>query len=733
MRLSRRSFLSRVGTFAAAASLTSLVPGPASALETIGANPALLNKRAGTFKYNTCLRNCADRCLLKFSVQNGRATWVEGDATQFKTGTCPCVKGLTYVQYMYAPDRILHPMVRIGPKGSGKWRRITWDEAWDILIKKTHEVVDKYGGEAILPYSYSGNYGTVGMRSPDRFFNRIGASYLDRKVCVEALFSAFNITVGGPDGPNPEEVVNADCYVGWGVNEAASCIHFLKYINIARDKGKKVLCVNPNRTPLCSQADIWLQPKPATDTWLVTGMIKYIFDNHLEDRDYLNQYCMGVQELEAFVKTVSWDDIVKVTGVPRKDIEEFADVLAHSDAALSHAGWGANRHYNGGRISRACTILWAVCGLYGKPNSGLIAGNRLGIASLNGVKGRCDNWIGNVQHVNMNSLDTALQAENPTSEGKPIKPIHMLVFFNGNPLAVAGNVQKLIKDFQREDLFVVGFDFLMTDSMDYCDLILPSCTQFETEDVTPSYYFWVIQICEKVVDPLGESMSNWDFFREYAKRMGFTDPEFDETSIDVIKAFMDTDSPVYKGVTYERVKKERFVNLQYPMPVPREGDGKILTPSGKIEIYSQKMKDLGFNPVIDLGLPNEEMEEAEAKLPFDMISPAMVQRENSQFYNVKYIRAFNAYECEINPKDAARLGIKNGQRLRLSNPRGEAFFGARITTRVPVGTVRTVKCNWMRMNPYGKGTNTNCLCTTRVADLGGGSAYHSTRVNVEKA
>jgi anaerobic selenocysteine-containing dehydrogenase len=733
--LSRRTFLKGVGSVSAAAGLMGLIPGTAQAVESIGANPVLLNKRAGKRVYHSCLRNCADRCLLRFSVQNGRMTWVEGADEQYKTGTCPCVKGLTYVQYTYAPDRILHPMVRIGPKGSHKWRRISWEEAWKILVDKTKETISKYGAEAILPYSYSGNYGMIGMRGMDRFFNKLGASYLDRLVCIAAGAVGCKMTQGTTEGPDPELIPTADAYISWGWNETCSNIHVLKYVNELRDRGGKVISVNPNRTPLSSQADIWLQPKPSTDAWVCVGAIKYLIEHDMVNWDYLNQNCMGVEECLDYCKSISWEDIVKTTGLEKKEIEEFADLLGHCKNVIMRGGLGMNRNYNGARMARAYSILFAVRGFFGRPNTGIIYSNARLLLGLNGNKGRGDYMIGKVQHVNMTSLDTALLPDKPWTDldKKPIKPIHMLVIYNGNPMSVSPNTNLLEKNLKRDDLFVVGFDMIMTDSMDLCDIILPASTQFETDDLIADYGAWYLQVCNKVIEPLGESMPNWDFFAEWGRRMGFTDQEFKDTSIDCIKQWMTTDAPYYKGVTYELLQEKKFLHIDLPVSVPNYGEGKINTPSGKIELYSEQMKKLGYHPVIDLGLPEDEMPEEERKLPFRMLSPAIPQRVNSEFYNVKYMRAFNAYECEINPQDAQKLGINAGDRVKLSNQRGHAFFIARVTTRVKPGVVRTAKNNWRRMNPYGIGTSTNCLTTSRLTDLGGCSAYHSTRVNVEKA
>ena len=742
--ISRRTLLQGTGAMAVVGSLSGLIPETAHAMNSLGAQPELLNKRAGTVKYHSCLRNCADRCLMKFRVQDGRMTYVSGAEKQAKTGTCPCVKGLTYVEYTYAPDRILHPMERIGEKGSHKWRRITWEEAWAKLITKTKEVVAKYGPEAVLPYSYSGNYGAIGMHaSGERFFNRLGASYLDRLVCTEAGVWGYGSVQGTTDGPDPDEIPNCDCYISWGFNETVSNVHGIKLINQMRDKGGVVLAVNPNRTPICSQADVYLQNYPGSDAWVATGVMKYLIaHDETIDHEFLDKCCIGADKVFEKVNSVKWEDIERVTGCKRAEIEKFAALYGKSKNCIIRGGYGMQRNYNGARMTRAIAIMHALRGMFDRPNAGIIYDNVRSITGMNNFDGRGNYFLtGKEQHVNMTDLDQALKAKNPTSQNlidnhttppQPIKPIHLFFFYNGNPVAVSPNVNQVIENLKRDDLYVVGFDMIMTDSMEYCDLVLPASTQFETDDIIGDYHGWFLQICEKVIEPVGESMPNWDFFAEWGRRMGFKDQAFKDTSFDIMRQLLNTKTPWYQGITLERLQKEKWIKLPYPSSVPVRSGGKCGTESGKIELYSEMMKRAGFDPVIDLGLCEDDMPEVEKKLPFRLLSPGIPQRVNSSFYNVKYIRAFNAYECEISPEDAQKLGIKMGDRVRLTNQRGEAYFIARVSTRVRPGVVRTAKCNWRSTNPYGK-NNTNTLTTSRLTDMGGCSAYHSTRVNVEKA
>ena len=742
--ISRRTLLQGTGAMAVVGSLSGLIPETAHAMNSLGAKPELLNKRAGTVKYHSCLRNCADRCLMKFRVQDGRMTYVSGAEKQAKTGTCPCVKGLTYVEYTYAPDRILHPMERIGEKGSHKWRRITWEEAWAKLITKTKEVVAKYGPEAVLPYSYSGNYGAIGMHaSGERFFNRLGASYLDRLVCTEAGVWGYGSVQGTTDGPDPDEIPNCDCYISWGFNETVSNVHGIKLINQMRDKGGVVLAVNPNRTPICSQADVYLQNYPGSDAWVATGVMKYLIaHDETIDHEFLDKCCIGADKVFEKVNSVKWEDIERVTGCKRAEIEKFAALYGKSKNCIIRGGYGMQRNYNGARMTRAIAIMHALRGMFDRPNAGIIYDNVRSITGMNNFDGRGNYFLtGKEQHVNMTDLDQALKETNQTRQNlidnhktqpQPIKPIHLFFFYNGNPVAVSPNVNQVIENLKRDDLYVVGFDMIMTDSMEYCDLVLPASTQFETDDIIGDYHGWFLQICEKVIEPVGESMPNWDFFAEWGRRMGFKDQAFKDTSFDIMRQLLNTKAPWYQGITLERLQKEKWIKLPYPSSVPVRSGGKCGTESGKIELYSEMMKRAGFDPVIDLGLCEDDMPEVEKKLPFRLLSPGIPQRVNSSFYNVKYIRAFNAYECEISPEDAQKLGIKMGDRVRLTNQRGEAYFIARVSTRVGPGVVRTAKCNWRSTNPYGK-NNTNTLTTSRLTDMGGCSAYHSTRVNVEKA
>lgn len=367
--ISRRTLLQGTGAMAVVGSLSGLIPETAHAMNSLGAKPELLNKRAGTVKYHSCLRNCADRCLMKFRVQDGRMTYVSGAEKQAKTGTCPCVKGLTYVEYTYAPDRILHPMERIGEKGSHKWRRITWEEAWAKLITKTKEVVAKYGPEAVLPYSYSGNYGAIGMHaSGERFFNRLGASYLDRLVCTEAGVWGYGSVQGTTDGPDPDEIPNCDCYISWGFNETVSNVHGIKLINQMRDKGGVVLAVNPNRTPICSQADVYLQNYPGSDAWVATGVMKYLIaHDETIDHEFLDKCCIGADKVFEKVNSVKWEDIERVTGCKRAEIEKFAALYGKSKNCIIRGGYGMQRNYNGARMTRAIAIMHALRGMLTVP------------------------------------------------------------------------------------------------------------------------------------------------------------------------------------------------------------------------------------------------------------------------------------------------------------------------------------------------------------------------------
>ena len=272
--------------------------------------------------------------------------------------------------------------------------------------------------------------------------------------------------------------------------------------------------------------------------------MKYLIAHDMIDHDFLKDCCIGADQAIAKVNSVDWKDIERVTGLTQKQIEEFADVYGHAERIIIRAGYGMQRNYNGARMTRAIAIMQAMRGMFDKPSCGIIYDNVRPITGMNLNLGR-GNYLrkGKQQHVNMTDLDMALKAENPTTENRPIKPIHLLVIYNGNPVAVSPNVNAVIENLKRKDLFVVGFDMIMTDSLEYCDLILPASTQFETDDIIGDYHSWYVQICEKVIEPVGESKPNWDFFAEWGRRMGFKDQAFRDTPKDIIRQFLQTETP----------------------------------------------------------------------------------------------------------------------------------------------------------------------------------------------
>ncbi|MEC4727148.1 molybdopterin-dependent oxidoreductase [Shewanella sp. D64] len=731
--MDRRIFLKNVGIAGAAAGLSGLVPGIVNA-KNYGARNDLLIKRQGKVVYHSCLRNCADRCLLKFYVQNGRMTYVEGAAEQPKTGSCPCVKGLTYVQYTYSPDRILHPMERVGVKGSGQWRRISWDEAYSKIATRFKKIIAEDGANAILPYSYSGNYGAIGMyAASERFWNKVNARELDRYVCAySGTYGVFS-ALGTSDGPDPEDSIYSDLYISHGWNEAATNVHVLKYINKARDNNCKVIVINPIRTPLASQADLHIQLKPGTDVHFIAAAMKCMVDNNLHDMDFINRHTVDFDAVVEQLKTVSIEKSLQICQVSEEDLLKFIELYSTAKLAHWRLGYGIVRNYTGGRIARAACLLHAVGGHYAKIGNGLTYDNMQAWGGGNHDKIRAKHLRTDhdVEHTNITELAKALDPVNPTSYGKPSQLVKAMLFYNGNPAAMAPEAQKVLEYMQRDDLFVVGFDFNMHDSMDMCDIILPSSTQFETSDIIGSYGFYDVQVCEQVIEPLGESKPNLTFFSGLAKAMGYTDPEFDATSDELIRQFLETDSPFFEGITYDRLMKDKFVKVVDQRPY--FGSAKYNTTSGKLEFKSQYMVDKGFHPVLDLGLVEDWMGEKERKLPFRMVSPALIQRMNCEFYNVKYIRNFPAYTVTIHPEDAKEQGIADNDQVRVYNHRGEVFLTAVLSSQVSRGVVLTVKNNLRRFNPNGSKTCTNIITTDRLADLGGCSAYHSTNVAIEKA
>lgn len=667
---------------------------------------------------------------MSVTVEDGRVVKVEGEEEHPFTKGFLCVKTNYYLERLYSPIRVLYPKKRVGPKGSGKFERISWDEAIATICERFAQIRDEYGAEAILPYSYAGNMGKLAYASMDRrFFNYLGASQLDRTICATTGGLAYTYTMGARMGTDPEAIVDSKLIIAWGANLVSSNVHLVPFLNEARKRGAKFVTVDPHLSKTAEQADLFIQPYPGTDAALALGIMRVLITEDFYDRDFVASDTVGFEALKERALGYTPELVEEITGVPEEKFLEFAHLYATSRPACIRLNYGMNRHTNGGMMIRAVTCLPALTGDWRYPAGGAVLSTG-GSFQLNTRALERPDFLKRhtkmPRTINMIKLGEVLAGADP--------PVKALFVYNCNPAAVTPDQAKVIRGLEREDLFCVVHEQVETDTAKYADILLPAPTVFEDHDIYTAYGHLYLQLNEPAIEPLGESKSNVEVFRLLASGMGFTEPCFADSDEEMIKQALDVNHPYLEGITYERLKKETFVRLNVPSPFMPFADG-YPTPSGKIELFSEAMLKAGLDPLPGHYPPAESPDgspELFAKYPLRLITPAAHHFLNSSFADMPTMLRKQRYpSLEINPQDALARGIENGEWLRVFNERGETFFKAQVKETVAPGVVCHVSLWWRQYSPGG--FNCNVLTSAAAADMGGGATFHTNLVEVERA
>lgn len=679
-----------------------------------------------------CPHDCPDTCLMSVTVEDGKITKVTGDAAQPFTQGFLCIKTNYYLERVYSEKRILHPMRRVGPKGSGQFERISWDEALELVAGNFKRIAKEYGAEAILPYSYMGTMGILNTQSMDRrFFNYLGASQLDRTICSTAGGVGYRYTMGASIGTDPETIVDSKLIIAWGTNIVSTNVHLMPFINEARKRGAKLVTVDPHRSKTAEQSDLVIQPYPGTDAALALAMMNVIISEGLHDREFLEKNTVGFDLLAERAAEYPPERAEQITGVPAQQIRDFARLYATTKPSVIRLSYGLNRHTNGGMMVRTVACLPAIVGAWGVPGGGALLSTSATFGFNQAVLERPDFLQRHPKIprvINMIKLGEAL-----LDYKEP--PVMGLYVYNSNPAVVAPNQQRVLQGLAREDLFTVVHEQVMTDTALYADVVLPAPTAFEQLDLYRAYGHLYVQLNEPAIPPLGEARPNVDVFRALAEKMGFDDPAFRDRDEDLVRQALSSKNPVMAGITYERLKEENFIRLNVPKPFIPFEDGNYPTPSGKIELYSERMRQDGYDP---LPVHNPAAESADgspdlfSKYPLRLLTPAAHHFLNSSFADMPTMRRKQLYpSIELNVLDAETRGIKAGDWVRAYNERGEAYFVAEIKESVTPGVACHLSLWWNMYSP--KGWNCNSLTSDAEADMGGGATFHTNLVEVERA
>ena len=672
-----------------------------------------------------CPHDCPDTCALVTTVQDGVAIKVHGNPEHLHTHGVLCTKVSRYTERTYHPERLLFPLKRVGPKGSGQFARVSWDEALDDIAARLRAIAGR-NPEAVLPYSYAGTMGHVqGDSMSARFFHRMGASLLDRTICASAGSEGLVRTLGGQLGMKVEFFAESALIIIWGSNSIASNLHFWRHVQTAKRQGARVVCIDPRRSETAEKCHEHIALLPGTDAALALALMHELIQHDWLDHDYIARYTTGWPELRA--RALQWppERAAAVCGVPVEQIrrlaQDYGQTCKAGKPAAIRLNYGMQRVHGGGNATRAVACLPALTGAWRHRAGGLLMSNSAVRRAHKAALGMPELLAGRTPRtINMISIGDDLLRPASPSFGPAIEA---LVVYNSNPVAVAPDSAKVVRGFAREDLFTVVLEHFQTDTADYADYLLPATTQLEHWDIHSTYGHTDVLLNQPAIAPLGECRTNTDVFRALARRMGYTEACFAEDDLSLARS-------AYAGVLdFDTLLQTGFATL--PWPDAPFAQGGFPTPSGKCEFFSEALHRQGRDGLPD-HVPNHEAPGNDARYPLAMISPPARNFLNSTFVNVKSLRDSEGEPLlEIHDQDAVPRGIADGDMVRVFNDRGSYLCRARISQRARGGVVNSLGVWWRKLGPNG--TNVNELTSQRMTDLGQAPTFYDCAVQVEKA
>jgi anaerobic selenocysteine-containing dehydrogenase len=718
-----------------------------------------------------CPHDCPDACGVLITVEDGRATKIQGDPEHPVTRGFLCAKVAKYLDRVYSPDRVLYPMRRVAAKGVGNersragelaaaaaaesahaWQRITWDEALDEIASRFRKIITEFGSEAILPYSYGGTLGALNGASMDRrFFGRLGASQLERAICTAAGEAGLLSVLGVKLGTEPEQFVHSRYIIAWAANIHGNNVHLWPFIAEARRKGAKLVVIDPYRTRTAACADWYLPINPGTDGALALAMMHVIIAEGLHDADYVAKYTLGFDELCEKVKDCSPERASQWTGIAAEDIRRLAREYATVRPSVIRLNYGVQRSEGGGMATRAIAMLPCITGSWKDVGGGLQLSTSgafgLNKDALTRPDLKSEGLTRTPRSVNMVELGKALNTLNDP-------PVKALFVYNSNPAAVCPNHNEVVRGLLRPDLFTVVHEQFFTDTTDYADIVLPATTFFEHKDLQTAYGHHYLQVSDQAIEPMGECRSNVELFRALADRVGFKDRCFEESIDEMIDGALESNNPWLQGINRERLEQERHIRLNFaasdsssdssnvpvdvaPQPFLPFATGNFRTPSGKAELCSEAIKLLGLDPVVEFKPPAESRHAEDnhardkKRFPLELLARKADNFLNTSFCNLSSVQAMEQTNLlEMNAADALARGIADGDTVKAYNDRGEIFLRARVDGAVQPGVV-SARLNWARLSPGLR--NINVLTSEKLSDLGNSATFYSVLVEVESA
>jgi anaerobic selenocysteine-containing dehydrogenase len=653
---------------------------------------------------------------MRVTVENGVAVRIQGDPDHPPTHGALCTKVARYIERVYHPERLLQPLRRVGPKGSGQFEAVGWDEALDAIAARLLAIGAR-DPQAILPYSYAGTMGMVqGESMAARFFNRLGASRLDRTICSSAGGAGLKATYGAKVGMHVEYFRESDLILIWGSNSIASNLHFWTVAQEAKRAGARLVCIDPRRTETADKCHQHIAPMPGTDGALALGLIQQLIENDWLDQDYIDRYTDGWAALREQALPWTPDRTAAACGISAEEVRALARDYGTAKRPAIRLNYGMQRVRGGGSAARLIAALPCLTGAWRDRAGGLLLSASGWATVRTDLLERPDLLRGSAPRIiNMSTIGDALLHESAANFGPRIEA---LIVYNSNPVAVAPQSEKVVRGFSREDLFTVVLEQFQTDTADYADYVLPATTQLEHFDVHYSYGHTYLLANEAAIAPRGEARPNSEIFRQLARRMAFTEDCFGETDVEIgAQAFGG-------GVDFAAMRRDGWVRQAVP-EAPFAAGG-FRTANGRAQFAPAGMG------VADYLAPYESPQSAPElarRYPLAMISPPARNFLNSSFVNVRSLRSIEGEPLlEIHPQDAALRGLTDGAIVRTFNDRGEYRCKVAISERARPGVVVGLGVWWRKLGPAG--TNVNELTHQRLTDIGRGPTFYDCLVEV---
>ena len=647
-------------------------------------------------KPSVCPLDCPDTCSLSVKTDGTCVLEVRGSKANPYTGGVICNKVMrAFPDFVHGANRLTNPLKRVGPRGSGQFEIISWDKALDLVHEGFTSAIRKYGSQTVMPLNYAGPHGELACGSMDRrFFHKLGATLLARgELCGLVRGSAYTSLYGTVPGMPPEQMRHSDLIIIWGNNVTVSNLHLARVIKAARDNhGAKLIVIDPKRTPIAEKADMFIQIQPGTDVVLALAMAAELERRGVHNDVFIDEWVDGYDAYMENARTYTTEMVSEICGIDYEIFRQFSEWYTAGKIVSVSVGNGLERGHSGGSGIRAAMALQALTGNHGQLGAGVFAkpGNSFPKSTVQ--LQRPDLVPEGTRTINI--VDTSKVLLNKSME----PPIKAVFIYNHNPVVTHPDQNRMRRALALEDLFIVGADVVMTDSMAYCDVVLPAASHFEFADIYGSYGHHYLQRAEPVIPRLGESLPNTEIFRRLAARFGFDDQIFHETDAELMDSAFAEGDPRLNGYRPSELPLEKALAMG-----TKDGADMILcdtvfpdTESGKIELFSQDLEErFGY------GLPR--FEPVERKYPLSIISPSSSKRTNATFGGCAL--SDGQEEVEINPLDAEMRGISDGDKLRVHNERGETLLIARITDAVLPGVLYTPKGAWLSASKSGQTVN----------------------------